>query len=109
MYKLVIGALLLATTTLAQTKTQPRPNQTGMDERPSGSAESTTQSKSKKTATTARPLPQPSLKEKLQSNNTNLPTYKKSKDAGVQKVKPKYSPRRTASGQRKDTLNSRVP
>ena len=110
MYKLLIGALLMATTTLAQTGTQgtqtaAQPKKAGVAVRPTGSTESTTRSKSSGAAP-SRPFPQPSLKEKLESGNTNVPTYKKEKDAGIHKNPNRYTPRRTDSGARKDTMRN---
>lgn len=110
MYKVLIGALLMATTTLAQTGTQTaaQPKKAGVAVRPTGSTESTTRSKSKNAAP-SRPFPQPSLKEKLKSNNTANPNYTREKDKGEHRTQNRYTPRRTASGKRKDTMDLRVP
>ncbi len=97
----------MATTTLAQTTTQPQPTkETNVANRPSGSTESTTRSKAKASKGPVRPLPQPSLKEKLQTKNTNNPNYQKEKSQ-QNGSKREYAPRRTASGARKDTLLER--
>ncbi len=108
MIKLVIGALFVATTAFAQKAQTPSDNKrAGVAEKASGSTESTTRSQSKTAvAASTRPLPQPSLKEKLESGDRAIPSYKQEKDAGVHKVRPKYEPRRTKSGARKDTMKS---
>ena len=108
MIKLLIGALLMATTTLAQTTAPPSDQKrAGVKERPTGSTESTTRSGSKTAvAASTKPLPQPSLKEKLESGDRAIPSYKQEKDAGIHKGKAKYSPRRTKSGARKDTMKT---
>lgn len=108
MIKLLIGAMFVATTTLAQTTTTPADQKrAGVKDKPSGSTESTTRSKSKTAvAASTKPLPQPSLKEKLESGDRAIPSYKQEKDAGVHKVKYRFSPRRTESGARKDTMKS---
>ena len=104
----LIGAMLVATTTVAQTTTQSTQstNQASTADRPSGSTESTMRSKSKAAKGPVRPLPQPSLKEKLQTKNTNNPNYQREK-SGQTGSKREYAPRRTASGARKDTLIDR--
>lgn len=107
--KVLIGAMLVATTTVAQTAQQPTQqstNQAGTAQRPSGSTESTTRSNAKASKAPVRRLPQPSLKEKLQTKNTNNPNYQREK-SGQSGSKREYAPRRTASGARKDTLLER--
>lgn len=99
MIKLMIGALFVATTTLAQTTSLPSDQKrAGVKARPTGSTESTTRSTSK-TAVSAstKPLPQPSMKEKLESGDRAIPSYKEEKDAGIHKGKAKYSPRKPKS------------
>ncbi|WP_420147990.1 hypothetical protein [Spirosoma sp.] len=105
MIKLMIGALLMATTALAQSPTTPsEQKRAGVKARPTGSTESTTRSGSKSAVSAStKPLPQPPLKEKLESGNKANPAYQQEKDAGVHKTKNRYSPRRTKSGARKDT------
>lgn len=103
--KLVIGAMLMATTAFAQQAQTPSDNKrAGVVQNPagSGSTESTTRSKSKK-ATSTRPLPQPSMKEKLESGDRAIPSYKKEKDAGVHKGRAKYPAKQTADGAPKKT------
>ncbi|SOD89865.1 hypothetical protein [Spirosoma fluviale] len=103
MMKLVIGVMLLATTAMAQTA--PKGSTAG-----SGSTKSTTANATKPKAMSAasprsnKPIPPPSQKDNLESKNSALPSYKKEKDAGVQKTRNRYEPRRTDSGARKDTL-----
>ena len=104
--KVLIGAMLVATTTVAQTAQQSTNQAGGTANRPSGSTESTTRSTAKASKGPVRPLPQPSLKEKLQSKNTNNPNYQREK-SGQSGSKREYTPRRTASGARKDTLLER--
>lgn len=96
MYKLLIGALLIAATAQAQTTSTPSDRKkAGVAERPTGSTESTTRSKSKTAvAASTKPLPQPSMKEKLESGDRAIPSYKEEKDAGIHKGKAKYSPRK---------------
>ena len=97
MFKVLIGALFVTTTALAQTQQTQTPQtksdakRAGVAVKPTGSTESTTKSKSA-SATTAsmKPLPQPSMKEKLESGDNNIPTYKLEKDAGVHKGRAKY-------------------
>lgn len=107
MIKLLIGMLFITTTALAQTAQTPSDQKRArVADKPSGSTESTTRSKAKATTASARPLPQPPLKEKLESGNSANPMYKKAKDAGVRKTSPKYPPRRSKSGVRKDTMSN---
>ncbi|WP_460906477.1 hypothetical protein [Spirosoma areae] len=101
MKKLLIGAwLLVSTAVLAQVP--PKGAKTSSPKSTPGS----TKPASGSIARSTRPLPQPSLKEKLKSGNSNNPNYTKAEDHGKH-VKRDYSPRRTASGARKDTLNKR--
>ncbi|MFD2932838.1 hypothetical protein [Spirosoma flavum] len=100
MIKVLLGALLITTASLAQTA--PKTAKTGSTKPTASSMAS-----SAKTTKPMRPLPQPSLKEKLESGDDAIPSYKKEKDAGVHKGVNRYTPRRTASGARKDTLIDR--
>lgn len=43
----------------------------------------------------------------MESKDNAIPSYKMEKDAGVQKTRNRYAPRRTDSGARKDTLIDR--
>jgi cytoskeletal protein RodZ len=122
MIKLMIGALLITTTTLAQTAPQTVKSSstksvsastvTRPSKQPATSAKSTTKSNSTSTAADAsrrssKPIPKPSLSDNLESKDNAIPSYKKAKQAGEHKVKPKFSPRRTASGARPDTMDRR--
>ncbi|UHG90840.1 hypothetical protein [Spirosoma oryzicola] len=134
MIKLMIGALLITATALAQT-----PPQTGQTSSPkpastsaaSGnksnkqtaasagtSSKSTTTKSASATATAAdaarrspnKKIPAPSMKDNLESKDNALPSYKQAKTgAGKERTQPKYTPRRTASGARPDTMNKRKP
>ncbi|GAB4021608.1 hypothetical protein [Spirosoma koreense] len=107
MMKVLMGMLLVTTTALAQTS--PDAKRANVAEKPTGSTESTTRSKAKTTAAAStKPLPQPSLKEKLESGDRAIPSYKQEKDAGIHKGKNRYAPRRTESGVRKDTMHTKV-
>ncbi|GAB3026972.1 hypothetical protein [Spirosoma pulveris] len=103
MMKLVIGVMLLATTAMAQTT--PKGSTAG-----SSSPKSTTTNATKPkamsvaSARSSKPIPPPSLKDNLESKDNAIPSYKMEKDAGVQKTRNRYVPRRTDSGARKDTL-----
>ncbi|GAB3890776.1 hypothetical protein [Spirosoma agri] len=119
MIKFMIGALLITTTTLAQTA--PQAAQTGAAKPASGlttksnakatQAASASASKGTSTSATARrstkPIPKPSQSDNLESKDNAIPSYKKEKDAGIHKTQPKYTPRRTSSGARPDTMNQR--
>ena len=122
MINYLLGAFLVATVTLAQTPQQPatRSNatkpksgdvtaskSTSATSSKSGSASGAKSATAPKTAAAAQPmhpLPQPSLKTKLQSNDNANPNYRKEKEyrGGF---KREYTPRRTASGARPDTMN----
>lgn len=105
MNKLLIGALLIATIALGQTPSKPK--QVTGTKPTSSSTTSTTMTKAMATNAKAKgPLPQPSLKEKLESGDRAIPSYKEEKDAGIHKGKAKFSPRRTKSGARKDTMKT---
>ncbi len=103
MFKVLIGALFVTTTAFAQTQQTQTPQtkldakRAGVAVRPTGSTESTTRSKSASaTAASMKPLPQPSMKEKLKSGNTNIPSYNQEKEAGIHKTSPKYKQRQTS-------------
>ena len=93
MIKLVIGALLVATTTLAQT-TKPK---AATATKPTSSTAPTAKSKAM-AAAPAKPLPNPSQKEKLESGDGAIPSYKQEKDAGVHKGRAKYPAKQTTDG-----------
>lgn len=93
MTKILIGALLMATATLAQTT-------------PKTAKNTTTKPSSSSHTQPTRPLPNPSMKAKLESGDNANPEYRKQKAAGETRgVKNRFTPRRTASGARKDTLD----
>ncbi|UFH56281.1 hypothetical protein [Spirosoma sp. KNUC1025] len=102
MIKVLIAALFVATTSLAQT---PSPPKKGLNSQAmSSSATSTTMTKAMAAnAKKKGPLPEPTQKEKLESGDRAIPSYKQEKDAGVHKGRNRYTPRRTKSGARKDT------
>lgn len=103
MIKVLLG-VLLTTSVLAQTPTQTAKT---------GSPKSTTASATKPKATSAamarsnKPIPPPSQKDNLESKDNAIPSYKKEKDAGKHKIQNRYTPRRTESGARKDTMIDR--
>ena len=108
MIKVLLGALLITTTALAQTA--PKAAQAASTKSTVGSMNATARTGKPMSGSAAqpmRPLPQPSLKEKLESGDRAIPSYKQEKDAGVHKGRNRYTPRRTASGARKDTLIDR--
>ncbi|GAB3755407.1 hypothetical protein [Spirosoma pomorum] len=98
MLKLLLGALLISTTALAQT-TKPS-SQTSI----SGSNAKKPVSKT----ASNKPIPQPSLDEKMTSKDNAIPSYRmakeRDKDAKMGKGR-QYEPRRNASGARKDTMH----
>ncbi|WP_425290724.1 hypothetical protein [Spirosoma linguale] len=105
MLKLVIGVMLLATTAMAQTT--PKGSSAGSNAPKSTTANANATKPKATSAATARsnkPIPPPSLKDNLESKDNAIPSYKMEKDAGVQKTRNRYVPRRTDSGARKDTL-----
>ncbi|AKD53984.1 hypothetical protein [Spirosoma radiotolerans] len=105
MIKVLLGVLLMATPALAQTT--PQTAKTSAPKSASGSASSAKPTSASASARSKKPIPPPSMKDNLESKDNAIPTYKKEKDAGVQKVRYRYQPRRTESGARKDTLIDR--
>jgi hypothetical protein len=105
MIKILLG-VLLTTSVLAQTTPQTAKT---------GSPKSTTASETKPKAMSAsaatarsnKPIPPPSQKDNLESKNNAIPSYKMEKDAGKHKIQNRYTPRRTKSGARKDTIIDR--
>ncbi len=110
MIKLLIGALLMATTTLAQTTLQ---SVKKSSTKPTSSSQASTVKSTKPTSgstakpVSTRPIPPPSQKDNLESGDNAIPSYKKEKDAGVHKGVNRYTPRKNAAGARKDTLIDR--
>ncbi|RYC68822.1 hypothetical protein [Spirosoma sordidisoli] len=100
----LIGACLAVS--LAQADPQ-SPKQTGSTKAASGSATAATAKPASATAP-ARPLPDHPLSTKLQDENNSNPYYRKEKASG-RGTKREYTPRRTASGARQDTMNQRRP
>jgi hypothetical protein len=98
MLKLLLGALLISTTALAQT-TKPASKTTLTGSK-------SIRPVSKKTAN--KPIPQTSLDEKMTSKDNAIPSYRmakeRDKDAKMGKGR-QFEPRRTSSGARKDTAN----
>lgn len=101
MINYLIGALVATTMAVAQTPQQP-PKATKTT-KPTSTTASVAGGKAK--AEPSRPLPEQSLKTKLENRNSAIPGYKKAKDNGQRGVQPKYTPRQTDSGVRKDTMN----
>ncbi len=86
MINVLIGSLLLATTVLGQTTPQtPKGGATK-----STSASSATRMTKPMAASATKPLPQTTREQKLQSGNSNIPTYRMQKDAGVRKGRNRY-------------------
>ncbi|GAB3773577.1 hypothetical protein GCM10028818_15320 [Spirosoma horti] len=106
MIKVLLGVLLMATPALAQTTPQTA-TKTSAPKSASGSANSAKPMSASAVARSKKPIPPPSLKDNLESKDNAIPSYKKEKDAGVQKTRNRYKPRRTESGARKDTLIDR--
>ncbi|QKZ13905.1 hypothetical protein [Spirosoma sp. KUDC1026] len=97
MLKILLGALLISTTSLAQT-TKPAsktPLTGSKSTRPVSKAEA------------KKPIPQTSLNEKMTSKDNAIPSYRmakeRDKDARMGKGR-QFEPRRTSSGARKDTM-----
>ncbi len=102
MIKVLIGSLLVATAALGQTtpqtpkgsaaKTTSASATTGSKINSPTTASATTASKSTRpmAASATKPLPQTTREQKLQSGNSNIPTYRMKKDAGVRKVRNRY-------------------
>lgn len=105
MIKVLLGVLLMTTPVLAQTT--PQTVKTSAPKSASGSANSAKPTSASASARSKKPIPPPSMKDNLESKDNAIPTYKKEKDAGVQKTRNRYQPRRTESGARKDTLIDR--
>jgi|SRR5919199_4243479 hypothetical protein len=116
MIKLMIAALL--TTTIAVAQTAPQNAKGGAAKGASTTTKSTSASKTPASGTSAkptaasptepsRPLPEHSLKTKLKNDNTNNPYYNLEKDKSKRGAKREYSPSRTKSGARKDTMDQR--
>ncbi|MFD2570986.1 hypothetical protein ACFSUS_10100 [Spirosoma soli] len=59
--------------------------------------------------TPMKPLPEHSLGTKLKNDNTNNPYYNVEKAKTDRGMKREYTPRRTESGARKDTMTQRKP
>jgi hypothetical protein len=93
----LIGALVATTMAVAQTPQQPA---AGKATKPASTTATTPAA-----AKSSRPIPEQPLKTKLENRNSAIPTYKKAKDNGQRGIQPKYTPRRTDSGARKDTMN----
>lgn len=103
MINYLIGALFATTMAVAQTPQQPAKGATTT--KPASTTATTAATGTKAAAKPSRPLPEQSLKTKLENRNSAIPTYKKAKDNGQRGVQPKYTPRQTESGVRKDTMN----
>ena len=88
MLKLLIGSLLVATTALGQTTPQtPKATTTKST---SGTAMSASKTAKPMDASSTKPLPQTTRKQKLQSGDNAIPSYRMEKDAGVRKGKNRY-------------------
>jgi hypothetical protein len=99
MLKVLLGALLISTTALAQTtKPASKTTLTG-----SNSTKPVSKVVSKK------PIPQTSLDEKMTSKDNAIPSYRMAKerdrDSKVGKGR-QFEPRRNAAGARKDTMKN---
>jgi hypothetical protein len=86
MIKLLIGSLLVATTTLGQTTPQTPKGSAAK----STSATATTKMTKPMAASATKPLPQTTRKQKLQSGDNAIPSYRMEKDAGVRKGRNRY-------------------
>lgn len=88
MIKLLIGSLLVATTTLGQTTPQAPKGSTAKPT--SGTAMAASKTTKPMDASATKPLPQTTRKQKLQSGDNAIPSYRMEKDAGVQKATNRY-------------------
>ncbi|WP_080238778.1 hypothetical protein [Spirosoma rigui] len=100
MINYLIGALVATTMAVANPAQQPA---TGKATKPASTTATTPAAGA--AAKSSRPIPEQPLKTKLENRNSAIPGYKKAKDNGQRGVQPKYTPRRTDSGARKDTMN----
>lgn len=89
MIKLLIGSLLVATTTLSQTTPQ-TPKGSATKSKPASATSAGTKTGNPAAASATKPLPQTTREQKLQSGNSNIPSYRMKKDAGVRKVRNRY-------------------
>lgn len=96
----LIGALFATTMAVAQAPQQPAKGKTTKAASTTATAPGATSA-----SKPSRPIPEQSLKTKLENRNSAIPAYKKAKDNGQKGTQPKYTPRQTDSGVRKDTMN----
>ena len=107
MIQYLIGVVLFTTVSLAQTTQQPDKNTDSAKPKSATTAGATATAPQAATASgPPRPLPEHPLETKLQNESNVNPNYRKEKRSG-RGTKREYTPRRTASGVRKDTLMNR--
>lgn len=113
MLNYLMGVWLTTAVTLAQTT--PQAAQKPASAKPSAQATAsakagpaTAPAKPASATAPARPLPEHPLSTKLRNNNTTNPNYNREKARG-RGTKREYTPRRTETGERKDTMNQRRP
>lgn len=117
----MIAALLTASVAVAQTTPQSKDGGSASASakggsgagKPTATTKPSSTGSSKPNAASAtepsRPLPEHSLKTKLRNSNTTNPYYNLEKDKGERRAKREYTPRRTQSGARKDTMDQQKP
>jgi hypothetical protein len=88
MIKVLIGSLLIATTVLGQTT--PQTPKGSAAKSTSASATSATKMNKPMAASATKPLPQTTRKQKLQSGDNAIPSYRMEKDAGIRKGMNRY-------------------
>lgn len=112
MMKLMIGALLMATTALVQ---NPQSTKNTANRPKSTTASATgykgkSASEAKAAARSNKPIPKPSQSDNLESKDNAIPSYNQAKSgAGKQRAKVRFTPRRNEAGQRLDTMNKKQP
>lgn len=106
MMKVLIGSLLVATTTLAQTPRQQAKMEGKTNSPMSRTVASTLSSSTQPTAgADTRPLPQTTRKQKLQSRDNAIPTYRIEKEHGVHKSDVRYPRKKKTSDASKKEEN----
>ncbi|GAB3542186.1 hypothetical protein [Spirosoma fluminis] len=113
MIKIMMAALLTTSVAVAQTTPQNAKGNatnatTSTGPKGASAAKSASTSKTPASGTEpSRPLPEHSLKTKLKNDNTSNPNYNLEKARSDRGTKREYTPRRTESGARKDTMDRR--
>ncbi|WP_338873012.1 hypothetical protein WBJ53_29430 [Spirosoma sp. SC4-14] len=110
MIKLMIGALLMTTTALAQNPQSTK----NTASRPKSTTEAATSYKSNRATQAAarsdKPIPKPSKSDNLESKDNAIPSYRQAKSgAGKHRADIRFKPRRNDAGERLDTMTKKQP